>query len=136
MTTRIHSVAELRALRKRLVELKNIGAAVAPRVASRFSALARAEFQAQRSPSGKPWKPNKGGTKIPTLRRTGALEAAASAFRAIGASVRVSVLGIRYARYQNPQRFVPSSKKLSPERVAIVEEVAEQEIRRELGGVA
>lgn len=134
MTTPIRSVAELRALRKRLVGLRNVGAAVAPRVAERFSALSRRDFDARRSPNGTPWKPNKGGKNVPSLHKSGALEAAASAFRALGSSVRLSVLGVRYARYQTPSRFVPSSKKLSPERAAIVEDVAEQEIRRALGG--
>ncbi len=131
--TPIRSIGELRALRKRLVGLRNIGAVVAPRVAARFSAIARADFDARRGPSGKPWKPNKNG-KVPTLRRTGELESAATAFRAFGSSIRASVLGIRYARYQNPGRFMPSSKKLSPERAAVVEQIAEQEIRRAVGG--
>lgn len=136
MATRIRSVAELRALRKRLLELKNLGAAVAPRVAARFSSLARAQFDARRSPSGTPWKPNKGGKNIPTLHKSGALEGAAAAFRAIGSTVRVSVLGLRYAKFQNPQRFIPSMKKLDPERRAIVASLAEQEFRRALGGAA
>jgi hypothetical protein len=131
--TAIRSIAELRALRKRLVGLRNLGAVVAPRVAERFSAIAREDFDARRGPNGSPWKPNKSG-KVPTLRRSGALESAATRFRAIGSSIRASVLGVRYARYQNPGRFMPSSKKLSPERAAVVEQIAEQEIRRAVGG--
>jgi anti-sigma factor RsiW len=131
--TAIRSVTDLRALRKRLVELRSIGNVIAPRVAERFSALARADFDARRGPSGKPWKPNKRG-KVPTLRRTGTLENAAATFRAIGSTVLASVLGVRYARFQNPSRFVPSSKKLSPERSAIVEQIAEEEISRAVRG--
>lgn len=129
----IRNLQELRALRKRLVELRNIGRPVAVRVADKFSILARANFDALRSPDGTPWRPGKGG-KVSTLRRSGALEAAATTVRAVGSTVRTSVAGIRYARYQNPSRFIPSTKKLSPERAAIVETVAEEEIRRALGG--
>lgn len=132
--TAIRNTAELRALRKRLVELRNIGPVVARGVAARFSTLAREQFDAKRSPSGAAWKPNKRTGRVPTLKKSGKLEAAAAAFRAIGSLVRSSVLGVRYARYQQPSRFVPSSRKLSPERNAIVEDVAEQEIRRALGG--
>jgi hypothetical protein len=131
--TPIRNLTELRALRKRLVGLRNIGAVVAPRVAAQFSALGRADFDARRSPSGDAWKPNKGGKKVPSLRRSGTLEAAATAFRAFGHTVLASVAGVRYAKYQQPSRFVPS-KKLSPQRQAVVESIAEQEIRRALGG--
>lgn len=130
---RIRNLQELRALRRRLVELRNVGAPVARRVADRFSTLARAQFDARRDPSGVPWKPGKRG-KVPTLHRSGMLEHAAVTFRALGNTVRASVAGVRYARYQDPRRFVPSTKKLSPERKAIVEQIAEQEIRRALGG--
>lgn len=134
--TAIRTIADLRALRKRVVELHRVGSAVASRVAPKFSALARAQFDARQSPSGQPWKPNKSSGKIPTLHRTGALEQAASAFRAIGTLIRSSVVGVRYAKFQQPSRFVPSNKRLSPERAAIVSEVAEQEIRRAMAGAS
>lgn len=134
--TIIRSVADLRALRKRLVDLRSVGRAIAPRVAERFSALARQDFDARRSPSGVAWKPNKRTGRVPTLHKSGTLEQAATMVRAIGTMIRSSVLGVRYARFQQPSRFVPSSKKLSPARVAIIEDVAEQEIRRALGGAS
>lgn len=132
--TAIRSIAELRALRKRLVELRNVGRAIAPRVAEKFSALARRDFDARRSPNGTPWKASKHTGRVPTLHKSGTLEQAATTARAIGTKILVSVLGVRYARYQQPSRFVPSSKKLSPERAAIIRDVAEQEITRALGG--
>jgi len=132
--TTIRNTAELRALRKRLIELRQVGRAIAPRVAEKFSAIAKRDFDAKRSPSGAAWKPNKRTGRVPTLHKSGALEQAATAFRAIGTLIRASVLGVRYARYQQPRRFVPSSKKLSPERAAVIRDVAEQEISRALGG--
>jgi hypothetical protein len=129
----IRNLTELRALRQRLVSLRNLGAVVAPRVAAQFSALGRADFEARRSPSGAAWKANKRTGKVPTLHRSGTLEAAATAFRAFGHTVRASVARVAYARYQQPSRFVPS-KKLSPARQAVIESIAEEEIRRALGG--
>lgn len=136
MTTPIRNIAELRALRRRLVELRGVGRVVAARVAPRFTALARSQFDARESPSGAAWKPSKKTGKVPTLHRSGRLEQAATTFLAIGSTIRASIAGVRYARFQHPSRFLPSGKKLSPARTAIVEEVAEQEIRRALAGAA
>lgn len=124
---KISSLAELRALRSRLADMPSVRTAIARRGAEALSKLAREDFDAQRTPSGKPWKPGKGGRAL-TLRRSGALEAAAVAYRAIGTVIRASVASVRYAKYQLGRGILPRA--LPEAWRSKLDEIAREELAR------
>lgn len=132
MTTHIRNLADLRALRARLVALPSVGTRIAKRVAVDFSALSRAAFEARQTPAGKAWEPSKTTGKPITLKKSGELEHKATTYTATGTRVRASVLALRYARYQLRLGFLP--RRLPPAWNDRVKVISADEIARALRG--
>lgn len=130
MSIPLRTTRDTRELRARIATLPDVRAKIAKRAAEEFTAMAKADYEAQRSPSGEAWAPGRKGT--PKRHRSGALEAAATTYEAVGSRIRVSAMSVRYARYQRPGDFIP--KDLPPAYLKKLREISTDEITKHLTG--
>lgn len=130
MSIPLRTSRDTRELRARIATLPDVRARIAKRAAVEFTILAKADYDAQRSPDGEAWEPGRKGT--PKHKRSGTLENAATTYEAVGTRVRVSAIGVPYARYQRPGDFIP--KDLPPAFLAKLREISIDEITKHLTG--
>lgn len=122
---------KLRALRQQIASLPSVAERVARRAAAEFRKLAKADFDAGRTPDGDAWKPGKDGKRV-TLKKSGRLEKKATDYEASGRHVRATVTTVPYARFQLRRGYMPRT--LPAAWATRLRELARQEIEAHVGG--
>lgn len=124
----VTSMAQLAALRSKLLELPEVTAKIAARAATELTKLAQEDFDAKRSPYGDPWGVGDQGQTI-DLNKTGALRGKAIAYQAVGRVVRVSIAMVKYSRYQIKRGILPRAGALPARYADRIKQVADDALR-------
>lgn len=127
MTT-VSNFQQLDELKRALAQLPSVAAHVADRSAPEITDLARAAFDAGRTPYGSSF-----GQGV-TLNRSGRLRAGAVNYRATGTKISASVAAVPYARYQLKHGYLPARGAALPASwSAVIDRAAQAELAKVVG---
>jgi phage gpG-like protein len=122
--------AGLQGFSHKLAKLTGVDKLTAKKLAEPLSAELQRTFDAGQAPDGTPWPPTKTqGARV--LNDTGALRASVTTLVAKGAKLRGSAVG--YARYQQPQLFIPSAASPPPAFEQLAKEAADEALAEVAG---